>query len=100
MKYRTRKQATEYLRKKGVVLGDNRLAQLALVGRGPEFQYSGRYPLYTEAKLDIWAEAQLLVRALRAGTLPEETVLNPDSLSPPTTKARSYTPETSADHAA
>jgi hypothetical protein len=90
MEYRTRKQATQYLRKKGVIISDNGLARLALIGRGPEFQYSGRFPLYAEPKLDEWAQSQLLVQGIRSGNAPRR--IDPGTLSAPTTKARSRSP--------
>ena len=35
------------------------LAKLAVVGGGPEIEYDGRVPLYTEPGLDAFAEAAL-----------------------------------------
>ena len=52
MKYRNRKQATAYIREKGIPCGDNFLAHQAVDGTGPEFRYSGRHPIYTEEALD------------------------------------------------
>jgi hypothetical protein len=59
MRYRNRRQATEYLRANGIPIGRARLAQLAVTGEGPEYQYAGRYPIYTEAALDAWIETRL-----------------------------------------
>jgi hypothetical protein len=57
--YLTRKQATAHIRKRGIPCGSTRLAQLATEGKGPQFRYVGKYPLYTEPDLDDWIEAQL-----------------------------------------
>jgi hypothetical protein len=59
MKYRTRKQAVEYLRELGIPCGDNYLGHLAVTGEGPVFRYSGRHPIYSEADLDAWIESRL-----------------------------------------
>jgi hypothetical protein len=59
MKYLTRKQATEYLRENGIIVGDGFLAHEAVTGEGPQFRYSGRHPLYTEPDLDAWIESRL-----------------------------------------
>jgi len=59
MKYRNRKQATEYLREHGIPCGSFLLAQLAMTGEGPQFRYWGRQTIYTEDDLDAWIEARL-----------------------------------------
>jgi hypothetical protein len=59
MKYRSRRQATEYLRENGIPIGGSRLAQLAMTGEGPRFRYSGRYCVYVEKDLDAWAESRM-----------------------------------------
>jgi hypothetical protein len=59
VQYLNRKQATTYLRERGIPCGDNFLAHQAVDGTGPEFRYSGKHPVYTEAALDEWIEARL-----------------------------------------
>jgi hypothetical protein len=59
VEYRTRKQATEYVRAKGIPLGNTYLAQCAINGTGPKFQCSGRYAVYKEKDLDSWVKARL-----------------------------------------
>ena len=71
MDFRTRKEATAYIRGKGIPCGSTRLAKLAVDGSGPQFRYVGKYPLYTEQDLDEWIEARLSAPArstrLRSG---------------------------------
>lgn len=57
--YLNRKLATDYLRQRGIKCGDSRLAHLAVTGDGPEFQYEGKFPIYTEEALDAWIESKL-----------------------------------------
>ena len=57
--YLNRKLATDYLRQRGIKCGDSRLAHLAVTGDGPEFQYEGKFPIYTEEALDAWIESRL-----------------------------------------
>jgi hypothetical protein len=59
VQYFNRKQARDHIRQKGIPIGDNFLPQQASAGTGPEYQYSGRYPIYREDKLDAWIEARL-----------------------------------------
>jgi len=60
MKYRNRKQATDWLRDHGgMIVGDDFLAREAVLGTGPLFRYSGRQPLYTEEDLAAWLEDRL-----------------------------------------
>jgi hypothetical protein len=59
MKYRNRRQAAEYPRENGIPIGNARLAQLAVLGEGPKYRYSGRYAVYTEKDLDAWADSRL-----------------------------------------
>ena len=35
------------------------LAKLACIGGGPEMEYAGRFPLYTEAALDAFVRSKL-----------------------------------------
>jgi len=57
--YYGRRQATEYLRSKGLAIGDQYLTQQAGKGTGPLFRYSGKHPLYIESDLDDWIESRL-----------------------------------------
>lgn len=95
MKYRNRKQATEYLQQNGIPCADHTLARMAVTGEGPEFRYSGRHPVYDEATLDAWIEARLTApvrspsEAAAAAALPsksKEPDFNPP-LGPPTREA-------------
>src|SRR5215510_13143525 len=58
MDYLTRKQATAYLRKKGLRVADSRLGWMARKGTGPQFRYLGLHPVYTGADLDTWIETR------------------------------------------
>jgi hypothetical protein len=51
-----RKEATEYVRRQGFPIGPNRLADEAVKATGPEYQYAGRYALYTQEALDNWIQ--------------------------------------------
>jgi hypothetical protein len=78
--YLTRKQATAHVRKRGLPCGSTRLAQLAVEGKGPQFRYVGKYPLYTESDPEDWIETQLSapVRSTRS----KPTVLQPELTVP------------------
>ena len=55
-----RKEASAYLEKAwGLAASPATLAKYATVGGGPVYNLFGRFPLYTEADLDAWAEAKL-----------------------------------------
>ena len=82
MKYLTRKQATVYLRKRGLSLADSYLAQGARLGTGPQFRYLGKHPVYTAGDLDAWIEAR------KAGVLEAFLQRNRLPLGPPTRTAR------------
>jgi hypothetical protein len=56
MIYLNRKQATDWLRNRGLNVGDYFLAREAVLGTGPQFRYSGRKPLYVEEDLAAWLE--------------------------------------------
>jgi hypothetical protein len=86
MRYRNRKQATQYLREeKGLACGHAYLAQLAVNGTGPLFRYNGRYPVYTEQDLDAWIEARL---SSPVRSTAEAAAAKHEPLGPPTRKAR------------
>ena len=58
--YLRRKQAGAYLKNKYGFGAEKTLAKLAVVGGGPEIFYAGtRTPLYTEEKLDAWAQSKI-----------------------------------------
>jgi hypothetical protein len=60
VQYLRRKQAGEYLKSKYGFGAPKTLAKLAVVGGGPEIFYAGpRTPLYTEEKLDDWAQSKI-----------------------------------------
>jgi len=55
-----RPEASQYLNEAwGLHYGPRTLAKLACVGGGPEMEYAGRFPLYTEAALDAFARSKL-----------------------------------------
>lgn len=106
MKYRSRKQATEYLRENGIPCRDGFLAHLAVTGEGPQFCYSGRHPICTEGDLDTWIEARLsapvrspseaTVATLNTAAMPSESESENQKqssdppLGPPTRTARPH----------
>ena len=58
--YLRRKQAGEYLKNKYGFGAAKTLAKLIVTGGGPEVFYAGpRLPLYTEEKLDAWAQSKI-----------------------------------------
>jgi hypothetical protein len=57
--YRTRREAGDYLRSRGYPLSFSTLTKLCALGEGPEpAAWWGSRPLYTDAELDMWAEAR------------------------------------------
>lgn len=54
-----RKTAGSYLKSKYDFGSPRTLAKLACIGGGPEFQYIGNIPFYTQEKLDEWALGKL-----------------------------------------
>jgi len=59
-KYMNRKEASAYLRQKwGIRLAAPTLAKKATQGGGPPFQLDGRFPVYSDAGLDAYAQARL-----------------------------------------
>ena len=55
-----RVEASRYLLENwGIRRTPKTLAKLAVTGGGPVFEKDGRFPLYTEPRLDDWARAQL-----------------------------------------
>lgn len=71
-----RQEAAVYLKEiYGIHCAPRTLAKLAVIGGGPEMQYAGRFPLYSEDSLDRYAKKKLSppvastseLRALRQG---------------------------------
>ena len=87
MKYRNRRQAAEYLRENGIPIGNARLAQLAVMGEGPRFRYSGRYALYTEKDLDAWADSRLSLPVVKS----KQAEIKPARRSPGRPRSKSST---------
>ena len=55
-----RPEASKYLKDVwGLSYGPRTLAKLACIGGGPEMEYAGRFPTYTEAALDAFARSKL-----------------------------------------
>lgn len=55
-----RPDASKYLKDTwGLNYVPRTLAKLACVGGGPEMEYAGRFPTYTEAALDAFARSKL-----------------------------------------
>ena len=55
----TRRDAAEYLDKKGVRSSQSTLARYAMGGSGPEYAMIGRTAYYKAEWLDAWLEDQL-----------------------------------------
>ena len=59
-RYRRRADAARYVRETwGLPCSPAWLAKLAVVGGGPVFRKAGRFPIYTDADLDSWAEGRI-----------------------------------------
>ncbi len=57
--YRTRREATEYLRSRGYPLSLSTFAKLCALGKGPRpAGWWGSRPLYLEEDLNSWADAR------------------------------------------
>jgi len=53
-----RHEASSYLKQKwGIDRKPSTLAKLAVQGGGPRFAKAGRFPLYPEHELDMWARS-------------------------------------------
>jgi len=58
--YLRRDQAAQYIRDVwGIPCSPTWLAKLAVVGGGPVFRKAGRFPIYSAADLDAWAESRI-----------------------------------------
>ena len=59
-RYFRRADAARYVRETwGLPCSPKWLAKLAVVGGGPIFRKAGRFPIYTPADLDAWAETRI-----------------------------------------
>jgi hypothetical protein len=58
-KYLTRREASEYLKAKGLPVAASTMGKFATTGGGPEYQIWGRGAFYTESALDAWALGRL-----------------------------------------
>jgi hypothetical protein len=59
-KFFNREEAAAYLADKwGVRMAPATLAKKATVGGGPPFRRDGRFPVYSDAGLDAWAQQRL-----------------------------------------
>lgn len=54
-----RDQAAAYLQQRFGAYTPDTLAKLACVGGGPKFRKMGRFPVYTRADLDDWAQSRM-----------------------------------------
>ncbi|MEY4249017.1 MAG: hypothetical protein RJA87_650 [Pseudomonadota bacterium] len=55
-----RAEASKYLfEQHGIMRAPATLAKLACIGGGPRFQTAGRFPLYRQQELDLWAASIL-----------------------------------------
>lgn len=58
--YFRRAIAAHYVRETwGLPCSSKWLAKLAVTGGGPVYRKAGRFPVYTAAELDAWAESRL-----------------------------------------
>jgi hypothetical protein len=58
-KFHSRSEAAKFLTDRGFKISPKTLAKRATIGGGPSFRKFGRFPLYTEADLLVWAEGRL-----------------------------------------
>ncbi len=57
--YLRRADAAKYLQERYGAYTTETLAKLACVGGGPVFRKMGKFPFYTVADLEAWAEARM-----------------------------------------
>jgi hypothetical protein len=72
MIYLRRDKAADYLQQNWGFGAVDTLATLATRGGGPRFRKLGRFPVYTEADLDSWAESRLSVPVSSTSELPSK----------------------------
>lgn len=82
-KYRRRDGAAQYIREKhNQPCQPKTLAKLAVLGGGPVYCKAGRFPLYQDPDLDVWAESRIGARRLSTSVLlPNENVEGDHSFS-------------------
>ena len=72
-----RAEAAAYLRERyAIPCSTQHLAKLAVTGKGPSFRRIGRYPIYTEAELDRWANERMTAEVSSTSELSR---LDPDN---------------------
>lgn len=57
--YLRRDQAAAYLQERFGAYSSETLAKMACRGGGPKFRRMGRFPYYTRADLEEWAESRM-----------------------------------------
>ena len=58
--YLRRTCAAQYIRETwGLPCSSKWLAKLAVVGGGPIYRKAGRFPVYSQTDLDVWAESRI-----------------------------------------
>jgi len=68
-----RHEASSYLKQKwGIDRKPSTLAKLAVQGGGPRFVKAGRFPLYPENELDMWARRMISPLYTSTSSLIEE----------------------------
>lgn len=78
MQFRIRPDATQYVREKGVPMGDGGLKDLANRGRGPRYSIINGRAVYTDADLDAWIEQQCALPVPKRGRRKPETIAAAD----------------------
>jgi hypothetical protein len=58
-KFRTRPNAADYCKSRGIPVSPKTLQKMATVGGGPVYRIFGNRALYTEADLDSWIAEKL-----------------------------------------
>ncbi|MEW5728283.1 MAG: helix-turn-helix domain-containing protein [Pseudomonadota bacterium] len=58
-RYLTRREASEYLKQKGLPVAPTTLAKYVTVGGGPIYQSFGRMARYRPSDLDAWVQERL-----------------------------------------
>lgn len=57
--YLSRREASEYLKSRGILCAASTLSKMASVGGGPPVHRFGRTPLYLAQDLDLWIEKRM-----------------------------------------
>ena len=58
-RFRSRREASKYIKDHGLPAAESTLAKYATVGGGPEFHKFGHRVFYTEEALDAWITSKL-----------------------------------------